>query len=81
MGVHQTEEFLHSKGTINNTKQAVHRWNKIFTNDMSNKQLIPKIYKVFIQLTTKTKQNIQTTKKNQINQFFKNGQAKTGLAQ
>ena len=42
--------FYTSKETINKTKRHPTEWEKIFTNDMTCKGLISKIYKEFIQI-------------------------------
>ena len=39
-----------SKETMNKTKRQPIKWGKMFTNDMSSKGLITKIYKELIQL-------------------------------
>ena len=53
MILHQTKSICTAKETINKTKRQPTEWEKIFTNDISNKGLIPKIYKELIQLNTK----------------------------
>ena len=45
MGLHQTKSFYTAKKTINKTL-----WEKIFTNNVSGKELICKMYKELIQL-------------------------------
>ena len=57
------KSFCTAKETINKTKRQPTEWEKIFTNDMTNKGLISKIHKQFIQLNIKK----QTTQ-------LKNGQ-------
>ena len=42
--------FCTAKETIDKTKPQPMNWKKIFVNDMTNKELISKIYKWLIQL-------------------------------
>ena len=65
------KSFCTVKETINKTKGQPIEWEKIFANDISNTELVSKIYKELIQLNTKT--NKQTNKNHQVIQF-KNGQ-------
>ena len=51
MGLQETKNFLHSKGKQQNKKPA--EWKIIFTNNMSDKWLISKIYKELMKLNTK----------------------------
>ena len=46
--------FCTEKETINKMKRQLTKWEKIFANHISNKELISKIYKVLIQLNSKT---------------------------
>ena len=39
------KRFCTAKGTINKTKRQPTDWEKIFTNDVTNKGLVSKIYK------------------------------------
>ena len=45
--------FCTAKETINRTKRQPTEWEKIYANDVTNKSLISKIYKQFIQLNNK----------------------------
>ena len=45
MGPNQTLKLLHRKETINKMKRQPMDWEKIFTNDATNKGVISKIYK------------------------------------
>ena len=47
------KSFCTDKETINKMKRQPKKWEKIFTNHISDKGLIPKIYKKLIQLNSK----------------------------
>nr|KAF6436513.1 TATA-box binding protein associated factor 9b [Rousettus aegyptiacus] len=49
----QTKKFLYSKETINKTKRQLTEWEKIVSNDTSDKRLITKIYEELTQLNNK----------------------------
>uniref|UniRef100_A0A9L0RW82 Uncharacterized protein n=1 Tax=Equus caballus TaxID=9796 RepID=A0A9L0RW82_HORSE len=49
--------FFMAKETINKTKRQPNNWDKIFANHLSDKELIPKIYKELIQLNNKKMNN------------------------
>ena len=53
--------FCSAKETINKTKRQPTEWEKVFTNDMISKRLIPNIFKQPMQLIIKT--NKQTNPK------------------
>ena len=48
LGLYHIKSFCSWKETINNTKNQVLKWEKIFANDISNKWLLSKIYKELI---------------------------------
>ena len=47
----QLKSFCTAKETLNNTKRQPIQWEKIFTNESTDKGLISKIYKHLLQLT------------------------------
>ena len=53
MGPNETSKLWHSKETINKMKTQPSEWEKIFTNEATDKGLISKIYKQLIQLNIK----------------------------
>ena len=55
MRLHQTKQFLHSKGNHHQSKKTTHRMGEPIC-DTSDKTLISNIYKVLIKLNTKNKQ-------------------------
>ena len=52
MGLYQTKKFCKEKENINEIKRQPTEWENIFTN-ISDKELISKIYKELIKLNTK----------------------------
>ena len=46
------KSFCTAKETINKTKRQPTKWKKIFANNVTDKGLIPQIYKELIQLNT-----------------------------
>ena len=50
LGLHQDKKLLHSKG--DKTKKQPTEWEKIFAKDISEKELISKIYKELLKLNT-----------------------------
>ena len=52
------KSFCKAKETTNKTKRQPSEWEKIFANDVTDKGLISKIYKQFIELKYKTKQTL-----------------------
>ena len=54
-GVHHTKSFCRAKQSINKMKRQPTRWEKIFASLISDKGLIPQIYKGFTQLISKKK--------------------------
>ena len=51
------KSFCTAKETINKTKRQPSEWEKIFANEATDKELIPKIYKQFLQLSIKKGNN------------------------
>ena len=51
------KSFCTAKETINKTKKQLMGWEKIFTNDISGKGLLSKIYKELIKLNTQKTNN------------------------
>ena len=47
------KDFCTAKETINKMKRQLTEWEKIFANDVTDKELISNIYKQFMQLTIK----------------------------
>ena len=47
------------KETINKMKRQLVKWEKIFANYVSDKELISKVYKTFINLNSKEKKSIK----------------------
>jgi hypothetical protein len=63
-----------TKDTINRTKQESTNWEKIFTNPISDRELIPKIYKELKKLDTNNSNN---SIKNQVQSQTENSQQRT----
>ena len=55
--LNKLKSFCRAKENINKTKRQVSEWEKIFANEATNKGLISKIYKQFMQLNIKSKEN------------------------
>ena len=51
------QRVLHSKETINKTKRQSTEWEEIFANNVTEKELISKIYKQLMQLNIKKTNN------------------------
>ena len=52
LGPHQDKKLRTMKETISKTKRQSTEWEKIFTNDISDKGLVSTIYKELIKLST-----------------------------
>ena len=64
------KSFCTAKETINKTKRQPTDWEKIFTNDITDKGLTSKIYKHLIQVNIKqTNNTIKPGQKTQIDIF------------
>ena len=59
MRLHPTKNFCTAMGTINKMKRPSTEWEKIFANNISDKGLIPQIYKELIQFKKKRTHTIQ----------------------
>ena len=57
LGLHQNKQLLPKKETINKTKRQPTEWETVFTNDISNKGFVSKMYKELIQLNTQETDN------------------------
>ena len=51
------KRFCSAKETINEVKRQLSEWEKIIVNEITDKELIPKIYKQFMQLNTSKMNN------------------------
>ena len=55
MGLSKLTSFSTARETINKTKRQPTEWEKICANEVTDKELISKIYKYHLQLKTKQK--------------------------
>ena len=53
----KTKSFCTAKDTVNKTQRQPTEWEKIFSNDVSDKGLVSKIYKKLIKLNSKETNN------------------------
>ena len=74
------KSFCTAKGTINKTKRQSSEWEKIFANEATDKDLVSRVYKEFLQLrttTTKKPHNFKMGKglgKTFLQRIYTNGQ-------
>ena len=57
------KRFCTPKETINKIKRQPTEWEKVFTNNVTNKGLISKIYKQLMRLNIKKQTNKQSSQK------------------
>ena len=57
MGHNRTDKFCTAKETKKKTKRQLTEWEKILSNDATDKGLIAKVYKQLIQLNCKKANN------------------------
>ena len=64
------KRFCTAKETIDQMKRQPTEWEEIFANDMTNKGLVPKIYKQLKQLNLKRTNNWITKRAEDLNRHF-----------
>ena len=64
------KNFWTAKETINKTKRQPAKWDKILANEVTDRGLICKIYKQFVQLNIKKKENPIKTRAEDLNRHF-----------
>ena len=57
MGLHQDKTLCTTKEIVNKTKRQLTEWEKIFSNGIEDKGLVPKIYKELTKLNTQGTNN------------------------
>ena len=70
MGPNQTDKFCTAKEIIKKTKRQFTEWEKIVSNDATDKGLISKIYKQLIQLNNKKANNPNERWAKDLNRHF-----------
>ena len=64
------KNFWTAKETINKTKRQPAKWDKILANEVTDRGLICKMYKQFMQLNIKKKENPIKTWAEDLNRHF-----------
>ena len=64
------KSFCTAKETVNKTKRQPTEWEKIFTNDISDKGLVSKIYKELLKLNSKETNNPVMKWAEDMNRYF-----------
>ena len=70
MGPNQTEKFCTAKETKKKPKRQLSEWEKIFSNDATDKGLMSRIYKQLIQLNSKKANNPMEKWAKDLNRHF-----------
>ena len=70
MGLHQTKSFYAAKKTINKVKRQPTAWEKIFSNNVTDKGLISKIYKQLVQINNKKAKQPDQKRAEDPNRYF-----------
>lgn len=69
VGLHQINQLLHSQGINQQSEKATYRKGEMFAHRVTDKGLIPKIYKKLIQVNNHNRPNFQKCVKD-LNKHF-----------